>query len=153
MSLSLSLSFFLRLYSFIHITDQKRLFSFRREGLHFQHLGLRFFPCIGALRGFFRSVAARSAPLIKPSKESVAFQARTFQLNGRNYGVCVIKAAVSFPADRRIGLPNPAWNKPDTPWPSQLKEVCKVNAAVRVEFDCCSNSPFLERIRLHWTSD
>lgn len=105
------------------------------------------------LRGFFRSVAARSALLIKPSKESVAFQARTFQLNGRNYGVCVIKAAVSFPADRRIGLPNPAWNKPDTPWPSQLKEVCKVEAAVRVEFDCCSNSPFLERIRLHWTSD
>lgn len=103
MSLSLFLSFFLRYIIFIHpfsyIIDQKRLFS---GGSHFQHLD---FP---HGRGFFRSVAARSAPLIKPSKESVAFQARTFQLNGRNYGVCVIKAAVSFPADRRIGLPNSA---------------------------------------------
>lgn len=103
MFVSLSLSFFLRyiLSSTLHNRSKEIILRPWRITLSTPRLPI-------SLRGFFRSVAARSAPLIKPSKESIAFQARTFQLNGRNYSVCVIKAAVSFPADRRIGLPNPA---------------------------------------------
>lgn len=87
------------------IIDQRdyswpRVFAADEDPLHFQHLRVsvesRFPIAAWSGPGFFRAWP-RVASLIKPSKHPSSSEHPNVPIKRRNYGVCVIKAALSFP--------------------------------------------------------